>query len=267
MRRVAARYAAVATAGLQRALQYRAVILLGAVSVATACALQIFLWRAVYAAADSPPAMALTSMTTYVVMAQLLGMLHANKVDDVVSGEVYRGDIAISLLRPVSYAMTCLATTLPATLVLTAVTGTPVLVCAALVTNLAPPTVPDAGLFAVSTVLGMLLAFELNFLVGLAAFLTTNTWGIRMVKNAAVAFLAGQLVPLELLPTGVAQWVRLLPFQGLIDGPLRLLLGLYDGPGEATRILGVTAFWVAVLMLVTSASWRVALRRIEVLGG
>lgn len=267
MRRALSCYWAVAVAGVHANLQYRAAAALSVFSAALACALQVFLWHAVYAEADRLPGIALNSLTTYVVVAQLLGLLHANKVDDVVSGEVYRGDIAVSLLRPVSYAATCMATHLPSAVVTAALAGIPVLIVFALLTTMRIPTPLDLILFAVATMLGMLLAFELNFLVGLAAFLTTNTWGIRMIKNAGVAFLAGQVVPLDLLPEQVASVVRLLPFQGLVDGPLRLLTGSYDGAADVLVILSTSAAWVLVLLALGRLAWRAALGRIEVLGG
>jgi len=257
----------VALAGIHATLQYRAALVLSAVSAALACALQVFLWHAVYANAEHLPGIGLPSLTTYVVVAQLLGLLHANKVDDVVSGEVYRGDIAISLLRPVSYAATCMATHLPAAVVTAVLAGVPVLCVFSLLTTMRVPTLLDLALFSVATLIGMLLAFELNFLVGLAAFMTTNTWGIRMIKNAGVAFLAGQVVPLDLLPEQVRQALRMMPFQGLVDGPVRLLTGAYDGPADVLAVLSTSAAWVAVLLVLGVAAWRAALGRIEVLGG
>ncbi|MBQ0977936.1 ABC-2 family transporter protein [Micromonospora sp. M61] len=261
------RYAPIALAGVHAALQYRATIVLSAVTAATGTALQVFLWRAVYAHTSTPPGLALTSLTTYVVLAQVLALLHANKVDDVVAGEVYRGDIAVSLLRPANYVLTCLVTNLPAAVVTAALAGGPVLLAFALLTPLRTPTLANVLLFSVAAALSVLLAFEVNLLVGLAAFVSTNTWGIRMIKNAGVAFLAGQIVPLSLLPQDVARVIRLLPFQGLIDGPLRLLLGTYRSAAEAGGILAVQAVWVLVLLGVTALAWRGALRRIEVVGG
>ncbi|GAB3079015.1 ABC transporter permease [Micromonospora schwarzwaldensis] len=267
MRRATRKYLPLAQAGVHAVLQYRATLLLQAVTAATATALHVFLWRAVYAEASRPPDIPLNSLTTYLVLAQVLALLHANRVDEMVAGEVYRGTIAVALLRPANYALTCLVANLPAAIIAAALAGGPVLSLFAVLTPLDRPTVPNLLLFTVAATLSVLLAFEVNFLVGLATFVTTNSWGIRMIKNGVVAFLAGQVVPLGLLPAGIAQVVRLLPFQGLIDGPLRLLLGTYRDAAGAAAILGVQAIWVLVLLGLSVLAWRGARRRIEVIGG
>jgi ABC-2 type transport system permease protein len=261
------RYLPVAGAGIHALLAYRSTIVLSAVTTGAATALQVFLWLAVYRAADGPLPMPRDSLITYVVLAQLLALLHNNRVDEQVSGEVYRGDIAVSLVRPVSYPLTCLAANLPAAAVSAAVAGVPLLIVFAITTPMAAPTLTGVLLFAVAVPLGVLIAFEVNLMVGLVAFVVTNTWGVRMVKSTVVGLLAGQVVPLSLLPDTARRIVRLLPFQGMIDGPLRLLLGNYDGAGEARGILAEQAIWVALLAGLAALVWRGAVRRIEVLGG
>ena len=90
------RYMPFAGASVHALMAYRSTILLSAVTTGAATALQVFLWLAVYAGADQP-LLPVGSLISYVVMARLLGVLHNNKVDEHVSGEVYRGDIAVSL--------------------------------------------------------------------------------------------------------------------------------------------------------------------------
>lgn len=261
------RYLPLAGAGVHALLTYRSMIVLSAITTGAATALQVVLWQAVYAGSDRPLPVPLDSLISYVVVAQMLAVLHANRVDEHVSGEVYRGDIAVSLLRPINYPLSILAANLPAAAITALAAGLPLLTMFALFTSMSWPSPTGLVLFAMALPLGALIAFEVNLLVGLTAFTITSTWGVRMMKNAVVGLLAGQVVPLPLLPENIQHLVRLLPFQGMIDGPLRLLLGTYGGATEAAGILAVQAFWALTLAGVAALAWRGAARRIEVLGG
>jgi len=261
------RYLAVGGAGVHSLLSYRSAILLSAVTVGAAAALQVFLWLAVYSGAERPLPVPVDNLISYVVLAQLLGMLNANKVDEQISGDVYRGDIAVFLLRPLNYPLSTLAGNLPSVAATTTIVGVPLLAVFALTTSMAVPTTVGIVLFLVAVPLGAVIAFEVNLLVGLAAFVVTNTWGVRMVKNAVVGLLAGQVIPLPLLPEAAQRVIRLLPFQGMIDGPLRLLLLTEGVTGQALGIMALQAFWIVVLAGLSALAWRGAVRRIEVLGG
>lgn len=263
------RYTPFAAAGLQGLLQYRSTFLISAVTATTAVGVQVFLWRAVYAGRDSGllGGYDLPTLTTYVLLAQILGLVQANRVDEEVSGEVQRGDIAVSLLRPVSYPLARFAAGLPVSLTNATLVAVPVLLLYAVLLPLTAPSTTGVLLFVCSAALSLVIGFGVNLLVGLAGFVTTNIWGVRVVKDSLVAFFAGQVVPLALMPGPLAAVAHALPFQGMIDGPLRLLLGRYDGLLGAAGILAVQLGWALALTALAAVAWRAAVRRVEVLGG
>lgn len=263
------RYTPFAASSLQSLLQYRSTFLINAVTATTAVGVQVFLWRAVYAgrAGGLPGGYDLPGLTTYVLLAQVLGLLQASRVDEEVAGEVQRGDIAVSLLRPVSYPLARFAAGLPVSLCNAGLVAVPVVLLYALLLPLTAPSWTGCVLFVLSAGLSLVIGFGVNLLVGLAGFVTTNIWGVRIVKDSVVAFFAGQVVPLALMPGPLAAVAHVLPFQGMVDGPLRLLLGRYDGAAGAAGILAVQALWAAVLTGLAALAWRGAVRRVEVLGG
>ncbi|WP_327687148.1 ABC transporter permease [Streptomyces sp. NBC_00467] len=263
------RYTPFAASSLQSLLQYRSTFLINAVTATTAVGVQIFLWRAVYAGRTGglPGGFDLPQLTTYVLLAQVLGLLQASRVDEEVAGEVQRGDIAVSLLRPVSYPLARFAAGLPVSLSNAVLVAVPVVFLYALLLPLAAPTWTGVLLFTFSMSLSLVIGFGVNLLVGLAGFVTTNIWGVRVVKDSLVAFFAGQVVPLALMPGPLAAVAHVLPFQGMIDGPLRLLLGRYHGPADAAGILAVQVAWASLLSGLAALAWSRAVRRVEVLGG
>ncbi|MFF9587387.1 ABC transporter permease [Streptomyces achromogenes] len=266
----ARRYLPFATGGLQSLLQYRSTFVTTGITAAAGAAITVFLWRAVYA--DAPPGggpggFTSESITTYLLVAQVLQILHANRVDDEVAAEVYRGDVAVMLVRPVSYPVMRFFACLPVVAANAVLVGVPVLALFALLVPLTTPRPVDVVLFAVSTALSVLLAFLVNLLTGMTGFVTTNTWGVRMVKQSVVAFFAGQLVPLALMPGPLSALASALPFRGMVDGPLTLLLGRYDGVAGAVDVLARQIGWTAGLTLLAGVLWRASLSRLEVLGG
>ncbi|MFJ4624117.1 ABC transporter permease [Streptomyces sp. NPDC088812] len=262
-------YAPFATSGLQSLLQYRSMFAMTAMTAAAGAAVTVFLWRAVYAGnpGTGPGGFDQRSITTYLLVAQLLQVLHTNRVDDEVAAEVYRGDVAVMLVRPVSYPVMRFFACLPVVGANAVLVGVPVLGLFALLVPLTAPRPLDLLLFAVSTALSVLLAFCVNLLTGMTGFITTNTWGVRMVKQSVVGFFAGQLVPLSLMPGPLETLARALPFSGMVDGPLTLLLGRYDGWTAAAGVLAGQLAWVTVLTLLCAVLWRASLSRLEVLGG
>ncbi|MET9451806.1 ABC transporter permease [Streptomyces cinerochromogenes] len=263
-------YLPFATGGLQSLLQYRSTFVTTGVTAAAGAAVTVFLWRAVYAGAPpggGPGGFTSEGITTYLLMAQVLQVLHANRVDDEVAAEVYRGDVAVMLVRPVSYPVVRFFACLPVVAANAVLVGVPVLALFALVVPLTAPRPVDVVLFLVSTALSVLLAFLVNLLTGMTGFVTTNTWGVRMVKQSVVAFFAGQLVPLALMPGPLAAVASALPFRGMVDGPLTLLLGRYDGVSGAADVLARQIGWAAGLTLLSALLWRASLSRLEVLGG
>lgn len=263
-------YVPFATGGLQSLLRYRSMFVVTGTTAAAGAAVTVFLWRAVYAdapASGGPGGFTLSGVTTYLLVAQALQVLHSNRVDDEVAAEVYRGDVAVMLVRPVSYPLVRLFACLPVVAANAVLIAVPVIALFACVVPLTVPRPGDAALFAVSAVLSVLIAFCVNLLTGMTGFITTNTWGVRMVKQSLVAFFAGQLVPIALMPGPLAALARALPFRGMIDGPLTLLLGRYDGMAGAVEVLAQQAAWALALAVTSALLWRKALTRLEVLGG
>ncbi|MEV7227873.1 ABC-2 family transporter protein [Polymorphospora sp. NPDC051019] len=261
------RYLPYVTSGLQGLLQYRITFLVSGITAAVTAGLLAYLWREVFAARDTVAGFDLAGITTYVVLAQVLALLQNNRVDEGVSAEISRGDIAAVLIRPVSYPVSKFFASLPVSVANAVVVGVPVLGLYTLLLPLAAPTWSGLALFGPALVGSVLIAYAVNMLVGLAGFVSTNVWGLRTIKDSAVALLAGQLVPLAVMPEPMAAVARLLPFHGMVDSPLRLLLGRYSGAGEAVGILAVQLGWAVALLLAVAVVWRLAVRRLEVQGG
>jgi ABC-2 type transport system permease protein len=136
----------------------------------------------------------------------------------------------------------------------------PLAVLAGLLLDLTPPTALGLLLGLVSAALATAIAISANLIVGMAGFVTTNTWGVRYLYSTVQAALSGQLVALELMPAVLRSTVEALPFAAMVSTPTRLLLGRYDRASGAAVLLLGQAGWLIALTALAVAAWRGASR-------
>jgi ABC-2 type transport system permease protein len=263
------RYVPFATSSLQASLNYRADLFVSLLTTSVSTAVVVFLWRAVIT--QNPGSdlggFSVAGITTYLLAAQLLTLMHNSKAGEDTSQEIVGGDIAVALVRPVSYPLSRVFMALPVALTNLVLVGVPLVVIFSLLFPVTAPSPAGVALFLLAAVPSVVIAFAVQLLVGMSALITTNTWGVGMVVNSLVVFLSGTLVPLDLLPWPIEAVASVLPFQSMVYGPVQLLLDRYDGPVEAMTILLQQGGWAVAMMALTAFVWRTALRRIEVLGG
>jgi ABC-2 type transport system permease protein len=255
--------------GLQAQLSYRGGFLLGIIAGAVGLLAQICLWRAVYG--QDPGAVlagyTLAEMSTYVLVANLLYLMLDNRAEHEIAADVMRGDIVVAFVRPLNYPVAKFFACLPVSIGNLLFVGLPLCVAGAWLAELRLPDAAGAALFCLSAALSLAVGFLINAMVGALAFVTTNIWGVQVMKTALASILSGHLIPLSFFGPTLQRIGELLPFRALVDAPLRLFLGKYDGVAGAAAILGMQLFWVLVLGLACAARWRALAGRLDVLGG
>ena len=263
------RYGLLTACALQAQLAYRASLVLTLVASATSLLAQLYLWRAIYGA-DGHAVLAgfrLADMTSYLLFSNLLFLMLDNRVDHEIAADIMRGDILIHFVRPVSYTVQKFFTSLATVLSNGVLVGLPLCALGAVLFGLTMPRGPDVLLFAVSATLALLIGFLLNACVGALAFVTTNLWGIQMMKTATVGILSGYLIPLSFFSPPLRQVADWLPFQSMIHTPVALLLGKAGGLGAAFALIGQQLCWVLLLGAACAALWRQLGKRLDAVGG
>lgn len=113
------------------------------------------------------------------------------------------------------------------------------------------------------------LAFMINFFIGAIitslAFWTTRVWHIWDFYSAIFAILAGQFVPLTLLPTALQQASEVLPFRLALYFPIQLLLGKVSVQDAFTGILW-QLFWVVITYAIFQVVWRSGIKKFSAVG-
>lgn len=101
--------------------------------------------------------------------------------------------------------------------------------------------------------------------IGLAAFWMEDVSGLYFVFDRLKWILGGFLLPIEVYPDAVRRIAEALPFQYMIAGPARLFVK-FDA-GDAVRLVGSQAVWLAVFGSVCWGLYRLGVRRVDVNGG
>ncbi len=102
--------------------------------------------------------------------------------------------------------------------------------------------------------LGLLFMVQLNYFIGILAFKFLDTGAFIMIKENLVQFVTGSLIPLALLPEGIINAMRLLPFYYNSYLPSMLLLGRNEQ--EIIPGLAVIVFWNILFAIINSLTYK-----------
>lgn len=120
-------------------------------------------------------------------------------------------------------------------------------------------------LFALALPMAAVVAFLLDFVIGLLAFWVQDVKGVIRVNMLIGAFLAGQFVPLAFLPESLAGFLEAQPFRYTLSFPLEVLTGdLSRGAlarGFAWQTFYCISLWIGYRLL-----WRRGLRTYSATG-
>jgi ABC-2 type transport system permease protein len=226
-----------------------------------------WVWRILYTQRPGAFGVSLEQMTTYGVMGMALEMFIWSRPQWYMATQIKSGAIDTDLMKPLDFHWYMLARSIGEMLIGVSVLGLPALLVAYIFLGVQfPPDVSSGLLFIVSLVLGFLLLFHLNFLLGSMAILALDIRHISWAYFSVVRFLGGQIVPLWLFPPFIATFAELLPFKGTYFIPISIYIGKFTGT-DAMKALGFQLIWLAALVLLSRALWSAAHRRLVVQGG
>jgi len=263
-------YRAFIGAAFHRMLAYRLRYYTGVVTYLVYVTTYFFLWKAFYAGRPEGTAVggfALADLQTYVVVGWLARSFYFNSVDREIARLVQEGELALAMVRPVSFPGLMMAEALGQSLFRVLFFTPPIALVLALVFPVrAPASVLHGAAFLLSCALSMIILVQLNFLVGISALKLKSIHGVIRAKHYFLELASGLLMPITFFPPAVAAVSRWLPFESIAYLPASLYLGRLEGAG-LWRALGVQLFWAAFATVLVSWAWRVAARKVTIHGG
>jgi len=261
-------YRAFALSAFQTQLAYRSQVwsyLFFALVIVVA---KVAIWTSVYGNASVIGGVTLKQMITYAILAA--SILNAWEYAPLIRGidrALKSGEIAIYLLRPVSYPLYLLASQTGDLAYGVLVAVLPATLIAILIYGILPPASPAYGAFFVGYwVLSFLILFLFAVLFGLAAFWLMTAFSLEWLLQAILWIFGGGWIPFWFFPEPLGSIARHLPFAWIGYYPTAVYLGKLTLE-ECWLYLVVGCGWAALLAIGVALLWRRARLRLVVQGG
>lgn len=255
--------------GFQRAITYRFQFWVELVINLLFMYVYVCVWRALYVGRGSVAGYDRSQLLTYIIVSQtLITFQFTLGVRRIIEQKVRSGEVAIDLVRPIDFQGMILATGCGTALHTLLFNMAPKFTLFAVSGVVGPPASAMAlGLFLISAVLGFLILFGLEFLIGVAAFWLVEVAGLHaMVMWGLAWFFSGYFLPLEFFPHWLAAIARTLPFAAMVYTPAAIYVGTFTGLAAVAAVLGQLV-WAAVLLGAGRLLFALAHRRLVVQGG
>ena len=264
---------------LEERLAYRTDFALGTLLRFLPIVTQIFLWTAVFAAADRSDIAGYSrdNIIAYYLLTMITRAFSSMPgLSSSIARSIRDGSVKKYLIQPVDYVGFLLAARVAHKLVYYVVAILPFGLVFFLCRNYFPP--PPDGL----TIAAYLLSLLLSFLLGFFLEATLGMIGFWFLEVSSIIFtymlfqylLSGHMFPLDMLagvPTGIAGFsladvVRWLPFQYTAYFPASVWLGKVQG-WELIGALLLEVVWLVVAIIGCRLAWRWGTRRYSGFGG
>jgi ABC-2 type transport system permease protein len=250
-------------------LAHRVRYAIGIVNYITYCAVNYYLWDALYSTSPETPraGYSLPEIQTYVCVNWIVRSAYFSNSDNILAARINKGEITTDLMRPTSLFLQFYGSAVGEAVFRIFFMALPVLALALWIFNIQPPANVLSGvLLSYSILLAFNIFFAVNFLTGLCAAYTEKLQGFLWAKFMLLQFMSGLLLPLNFFPPPLKKFFALLPFKGLADTPMNVYLGRY--PPEQLRFeLVLQTVWTVVLLLLCSWMWKTVRKRLSILGG
>ena len=226
-----------------------------------------WVWRVLYTQKPGAFGVSMDQMVTYGALGMALEIFMWSRPQYYISRQVKSGAIDTDLMKPLDFHFHMLARSIGETFVAVIALATPALAMAYFLLGVQlPPDVPTALLFVASLVLGYLVLFHMNFLLGALSVVVLDIRHINWAYFSVVRFFGGQMLPLWLFPPVVGTIAHALPFQATYYIPMSIYIGELTG-ADAIRAIEIQLIWLVTLVVVSRLTWGWAHRHLVVQGG
>ena len=97
----------------------------------------------------------------------------------------------------------------------------------------------------------------LQYLTGMMAFWLEETWILRVMIMMITAFFSGAIIPLDLFPPQLVDFLNYTPFPYLTFYPIKIFMGEFSNLSIPYAVL---SFWIVVFMIINHLLWRRGLK-------
>lgn len=203
----------------------------------------------------------------YLLLAVVMSLLIAHIDEDVAFRDIKEGVLAKYLLRPFSYFLSKFMEELPWRLA-QGLYALFAYVLFVLFIHISLPFVNSPMEIVVAIVicvLGLVISYTLKMVLGLAAFWTTDYWGMLSMIEVASLVLGGIAMPLTFYPDILAKISYALPISYYIYFPVVALQGKLTW-SEMIRVIFTQLVWIGLLYSTYKVLWKQGIKKFTAVG-
>jgi ABC-2 type transport system permease protein len=257
---------------LEERLVYRGDFALGTLMRFLPIVTQVFLWWAVFTAADQVRIVGY-SYHDFVAYYLLTMVSRAfSSMPGLASGiarDIRDGTVKKYLIQPIDMLSFLLLNRMAHKLVYYAVAAAPFALVFYLCRDFFPGGWPEPQVMAAyvaSLLMAFLLGFFLEATIGMIGFWFLEVSSLLFVYMLFNFFFSGHMFPIDMLPGFWGDLVRMIPLQYLAYFPAAVFLGKVEGP-ELIQGLWIQFAWVVFFIFTSRATFRLGVRRYSGYGG
>ncbi len=229
---------------------------------------QLFIWKAVYAAKPAINGFSLEQIISYYGITAMISYLIYDSADWNLQMLIHSGKFLTFMLRPVSHQFFALAQKVGHRCLGFWLEFVPIYLIFWFGFRIR--LIPAAlGWTMLSIGLSFILFFQVHYCSGISAFWLTRNGGVRRMLQLLRDICAGVFIPLPFFPPVVQKVLFFLPFQFITYVPVRVFLGSYELAGmhySIPQIVGLQALAVLVMAVVTELLWRLGISQFTGVG-
>lgn len=229
---------------------------------------RVAIWMAIYAGSATIAGVSLQQMVTYALLGgAVVGAIRYETIISSIGGALKTGDVAVWLLKPVSFPLYVIATEIGRAVFRLVVLVVPTVAVVAMVYGMLPPaSLFDGLMFFAYLILAYAIICLASALFGLLAFWLLTSFSLEWLMQAILNLLSGSLIPFWFFPEPFGAIAAYQPFAWVVYYPSAAWLGRME-PAESLMHFGIGVGWAVLLGIAVALLWRTASTRIVVQGG
>lgn len=250
----------------QNCFEYRGKFFANLINGVITLVVMVFIFRAIFNQTNDFAGYTFSSIFTYLLMTRILHFLTRGNTARLIGDEIKEGRLSTYLLKPVSYRKYWFFSFLADRMFELIIRF--LLLFLFLILFPAYLKLPSLGIFSLFLIflfISLIFNFFFNFLLAMLAFWVTDIRLFSTLVGLIIGFLAGELIPLDILPGVLKKISLVLPFQYVLYFPIKLYQGSLSPVQIATGML-ISLFWILVFLWILNYFWRKGVKRYEAVG-
>ena len=249
----------------QNSLQYRFSLVIYLAGYSLYIWVLLYLWSAVYHEGNTVGSYSLSQLTTYYLLQLMINSVIFSYISWDVIDNIKDGHFSNFLIKPLDYFHYWFTVNLSGKIL----EAFFVIIAVGLISLLFGGYFAFPGqwitllYFLISVILGIILAFEMDFCVGMITFWLTQVRTFKYMLQTLILFFAGAMLPLDLFPDFLMKVSDILPFRYLVFFPISLYLGKVVNPWPSFIMLSV---WILIFYVLARILLMRGIRRYEAVG-